>query len=304
MALVWPWAVTDPLNPFRALEYFSHFFEEPWQELFGGQLISVPDMPRSYVPTLFALKLPEVFWLLALIGTAGAIVAACRRDVPLPRRAAYLLVALAAMLPVAVDDRAAAGDVQRHPPFRLRAAAARGARRPRRRAYLIGLLRRSRRCRRAAVALFALGIASAGRRDDAAASVRVHLLQPARRRRRRRAAPLHARLLGTVVQTGLAGLAGDACKREAKPAGRRWKVAVCGPHRSPQVELGPDFETTWDPHGADFAMMLGVFYCARLDAPLIVEIERDGVRLCAGLRYPRTPDRQRCLAPAKLEPLS
>ncbi len=34
-----------------------------------------------------------------------------------------------------------------------------------------------------------------------------------------------------------------------KPAGRRWKLAICGPHRSPQVELGPDFETTWDPQG-------------------------------------------------------
>ena len=36
MALVWPWSVVDPLNPFRAAEYFSHFFEKPWQELFGG----------------------------------------------------------------------------------------------------------------------------------------------------------------------------------------------------------------------------------------------------------------------------
>ncbi|MGZ3329039.1 MAG: glycosyltransferase family 39 protein, partial [Xanthobacteraceae bacterium] len=38
MALVWPWSVVDPLNPFRAVEYFSHFFEKPWQELFDGQL--------------------------------------------------------------------------------------------------------------------------------------------------------------------------------------------------------------------------------------------------------------------------
>jgi hypothetical protein len=63
----------------------------------------------------------------------------------------------------------------------------------------------------------------------------------------------------------------------AKPADRRWKLAVCGPHRSPQVELGPDFETTWDPQGADFALMLGEFYCTRFDAPLIAKIEREGV---------------------------
>jgi hypothetical protein len=31
MALAWPWSVIDPLNPFRAVEYFSHFFEKPWR---------------------------------------------------------------------------------------------------------------------------------------------------------------------------------------------------------------------------------------------------------------------------------
>jgi hypothetical protein len=62
----------------------------------------------------------------------------------------------------------------------------------------------------------------------------------------------------------------------AKPADRRWKLAVCGHHRSPQVELGGDFETTWDPKGADFAIMLGEFYCRTFDAPLMVEIVRAG----------------------------
>ena len=72
-------------------------------------------------------------------------------------------------------------------------------------------------------------------------------------------------------------LAALAERGETKPAGRPWKIAVCGPHRSPQVELGPDFQTTWDPQGADFAMMLGVFYCAKFDAPLLVDVVRDGV---------------------------
>ncbi len=62
-----------------------------------------------------------------------------------------------------------------------------------------------------------------------------------------------------------------------KPKDRRWKLAVCGHHRSPQVELGADFETTWDPKGADFAMMLGEFYCRQFDAPLLFEVARDGV---------------------------
>jgi hypothetical protein len=61
------------------------------------------------------------------------------------------------------------------------------------------------------------------------------------------------------------------------PANGSWNVAVCGPHPPVSVALGPQFSTTWDPKGADFAMQLGVFYCAKLDAPLLFEIVRDGV---------------------------
>ena len=60
-------------------------------------------------------------------------------------------------------------------------------------------------------------------------------------------------------------------RQETAPGGHRWKIAVCGPHRSPQVELGPAFETTWEPQGADFAMVLGVFYCANPTAPVLTE---------------------------------
>jgi hypothetical protein len=65
----------------------------------------------------------------------------------------------------------------------------------------------------------------------------------------------------------------------AGPAGEhgRWRVAVCGPQRAAQVELGPEFKTDWRPQGADFALSLGAFYCARVDAPAIVEIAREGV---------------------------
>ena len=81
----------------------------------------------------------------------------------------------------------------------------------------------------------------------------------------------------TLKQASQALLAKLAERGETKPSGRLWKIAVCGPHRSPQVELGPDFETSWDPRGADFAMMLGEFDCANLDAPLLAEVVRDGV---------------------------
>src|SRR5262249_32880962 len=92
-------AVLPPLNPLAAVEYFSHFLEKPWRELFAGRLIRVPDMPRSYVPTLFALKLPPLLSLLGFGGAAGALVAAFRPGIAANRRAIFLLLALAAVLP-------------------------------------------------------------------------------------------------------------------------------------------------------------------------------------------------------------
>ncbi len=104
MGLVWPWSVVAPLNPFHAVEYFSNFFEKPWRELFDGQLIPVPDMPRSYVPTLVALQLPEILLTLGLSGIAGAIiaVAARNRGGTAGHRAALLAVVLAATLPILI----------------------------------------------------------------------------------------------------------------------------------------------------------------------------------------------------------
>jgi hypothetical protein len=62
-----------------------------------------------------------------------------------------------------------------------------------------------------------------------------------------------------------------------KPTGEKWIVALCGPRPPVAVSLGPQYSVIWDPNGADFAMMLGEFYCAKLDAPIFVEIVREGV---------------------------
>jgi hypothetical protein len=61
------------------------------------------------------------------------------------------------------------------------------------------------------------------------------------------------------------------------PPGRRWIVEICGPRHSAEIALGPQFETTWDRKRADFAMMLGTFYCRDLTAPVLVEINREGI---------------------------
>ena len=71
MGIIWPWSVLAPLNPIRAIEYYSHFWENPWKEMYDGIAMLIPNMPRSYVPKLCLLKFPEIFLGLAIAGTAA-----------------------------------------------------------------------------------------------------------------------------------------------------------------------------------------------------------------------------------------
>jgi 4-amino-4-deoxy-L-arabinose transferase-like glycosyltransferase len=277
MGAVWPWSVQELLNPWRALVYFSHFFEAPWRELFAGTLVLVPDMPRSYVPTLFTLQMPVLFLALAIAGILGAFVAAARRDLPRRRRAIFLCVVMAAVFPAAltVAARPAMYNGIRHfvfllPPLAVLAGLAA--------ARLFETAGRFRFGVAGAAGIFALGVAL-----PAIDMVRLHPYEYT----------YYNRLAGGIAgaqsrymldywglsfkQASQALAAKIAADRIPQPGGRNWKLAVCGPHRSPQVELGPSFETSWDPRGADFAMMLGVFYCRELDAPVIAEIRREGV---------------------------
>src|ERR1700745_1134676 len=102
MGLIWPWSIIEPGNPFLALTYFSHFFERPWKEMFDGALVSVPDMPWSYLPTLFALQLPGVLLALLFAGIVGTFVVLPRRDVTARRKTILLMLMLAAALPIAI----------------------------------------------------------------------------------------------------------------------------------------------------------------------------------------------------------
>jgi 4-amino-4-deoxy-L-arabinose transferase-like glycosyltransferase len=279
MALVWPWGAAEPLNPFRALQYFSRFFEEPWDELFGGVLIKVTQMPRSYLPTLLAMKLPETFTVLALGGVGGALIGAFRSGNAPNRRAVLLLVALAAALPIAiaVAMRPAMYNGVRHFLFVVPALAVAGGLAG---AWLFDALRhRGHLIAMGAAVAFVVGIAL-----PVADMVRAHPYEyTSFNRIAGGVAGARERYMldywGLSLKQASQGLSAKLAELKLqKPKDRRWKLAVCGHHRSPQVELGPDFETTWEPKGADFAMMLGEYYCRKFDdAPVLAEVVRDGV---------------------------
>jgi hypothetical protein len=276
MGLVWPWGVDAPLNPFVAVDYFSSFFEKPWKELFGGTLIPVPDMPRSYVPTLLALKLPELTLALGLGGIAGAAVTIMRRG-EVGRRAALLCVVLAATLPVVVTVivRPAMYNGIRHfvfvlPPFAVLGGLA-GA-------WLFARMERYGRVAAAAgIAVLLAGLAS-----PSIDMVRIHPFEYTHFNRIAGgvSAADHRYMLdywGLALTQASRELRATLAARHETPPNGQWTLAVCGPHPPVKATLGPQYVTTWDPKGADFAMMLGEFYCAKLDAPMLVDVVRDGV---------------------------
>lgn len=278
MGLIWPWSIMEPGNPFEALTYFSHFFEKPWKEMFDGAIVSVPDMPWSYLPTLFALQLPEVMLVLMAGAVVGTFALLPRRGVPARRKTILLMLTLAAMLPLAIAmvKRPALYNGIRHfvfviPPMAVLGGVAF--------AWAMERLRANHRTwQPVVVATFCFGLAL-----SLAEMIRLHPYQYTH----------FNHIAGTVRGAddrfmldywGLAlKQASDELReqiverQEVPPASRKWKVAVCGPQRPAQVALGPDFTIGWDSNAADFAMTLGEFYCKGLTAPVMVEIKRDDV---------------------------
>ncbi|MBR0832669.1 glycosyltransferase family 39 protein [Bradyrhizobium manausense] len=278
MGLIWPWSIIEPGNPFEALTYFSHFFEKPWKEMFDGAIVSVPDMPWSYLPTLFALQLPEVMLVLMAGAVIGTFAMLPRRETPARRKTIMLMLTLAATLPLAIAmvKRPALYNGIRHfvfviPPMAVLGGIAFG--------WAMERLRANQRAWQPAVlAVFCFGLAL-----PLAEMIRLHPYQYTH----------FNHIAGTVRAAddrfmldywGLAlKQASDELReqlverQEVPPRNRKWKVAVCGPQRPAQVALGPDFTIGWDSNAADFAMTLGEFYCKGLTAPVMVEIKRDDV---------------------------
>jgi 4-amino-4-deoxy-L-arabinose transferase-like glycosyltransferase len=283
MAMVWPWSVTELLNPLRAVEYFSHFFEKPWDEVFDGVVTSVPEMPRRYVPELFLLKEPEIFLALGIGGAAGALVAAFRRDVARSRRAIFILLVFAALFPVTLTvlTKPAMYNGIRHfvfltPP--LAALAGLAGAWIARQFWQMG----NPWLRRPATA-FAAAVLVAGLFLPVREMIRLHPYQYTHFNTLAggiRAADDRYMLdyWGLAFKEAGEGLRAKLTESMETPTDkRRWRVAICGPQRPAQVALGPEFRVSWDPKGADFAMSMGEFYCSQLTEPVLVEVQREGV---------------------------
>lgn len=278
MGLIWPWSIVRLDNPLQAMTYFSAFFEKPWRELFNGQAVLVPDMPWSYLPTLFALKLPEAMQVTLATGIGVTLVSLFRRDVPSKRKTILTMLTLAATLPliIAMVKRPALYNGIRHflfviPPMAVMAGVGF--------AFIIEHVKRQ-----GILAVVGVNVVfAAALMLPLGEMVRLHPYQYT----------YFNHVAGTVRAADALymldywGLALKQAseelreqleeRQEVPPANRKWKVAVCGPQQAARVALGEEFSIGWDSQTADFAMTLGEFYCKGLNAPVLVEIKRDDV---------------------------
>jgi hypothetical protein len=73
MFIFWPYLWADPFN--RLLEVLKHMSNNPTElaVLFDGQIFRANEMPRRYLPQVFAMTLTEPTWILFFAGLIVAI---------------------------------------------------------------------------------------------------------------------------------------------------------------------------------------------------------------------------------------
>lgn len=100
MIAAWPWAALSPLNPVRGLLSFGEFHYHIRTILFG-KFYEMADVPRSYVPTYIAIRLPLLTLGATLLSLALIVLPARIGGIGGTRRRELGLIAFAAIFPVA-----------------------------------------------------------------------------------------------------------------------------------------------------------------------------------------------------------
>jgi hypothetical protein len=279
MLLCWPWAQQAPLTrPLEAMASFSHH-GFPWKILFDGEHVLAEDLPASYLPLYFAIKLPEL--LLALLVASLAILVATRPSPRLlaadRRLQAIAFVGFAALFPVVYATAIGATMFNgiRHFLFVVPPLCCLGA------LGLDHLLRQSRTIRLAAGAA-------------AASCLAVHAGELARLH------PYEYVYYNSLVG-GLSGAAGKfetdywaasyredvdglveaLDRREPKTWEHRvWRVAVCGPPLAATYYFPKNFVFEKERARADFFISFTKDDCDRsIGGTELYRVERDGVVL-------------------------
>lgn len=104
MCVFWPWAQANPLiRPFQALNFVTTRSLDYMPVLFEGQVYTADDLPPIYVARYMLMQFPDLMLFLLATSPVVGIIAWLRSRAcgERPNAAAWLLVAIAAVFPLA-----------------------------------------------------------------------------------------------------------------------------------------------------------------------------------------------------------
>jgi hypothetical protein len=280
MIAAWPWAALGLFNPVRALFAFSQFNYEI-RDLFAGGVYRMDQMPRWYLPTYIAIKVPLILLAGAAVALLVAAVPRLSRQAMTPRaryEIAFLIFVVAFPVAAQVITRGPIFSGMRHftfvvPPLAVLAAIGLEA--------LIGALSRWR----AAAALTAGGAIAASLLWNASILVRLHP---------------HEYLFYNALVGGLQGAAGryatdywfnsmpeavekleaflTRMEQESGQPRRRYTVTVCAEQIQFEHEASDRMRWTEDWEDSDFVISPTHMNCDRLlEGKVVATVERFGV---------------------------
>jgi len=274
MIAAWPWSALAPLNPVRGLIDFGRF-DYPIRTLLAGHIYTMGNVPRWYVPTYLAIKLP----LLMLVGAAAAVVMLRGRGERIDeRRSEIALLATMAVFPVLCEvvDRGPAFTGLRHFLFvvpLLAALAGIGCNR---------LLTAVARHGRTVQAALGLSIAAA-LAWNAMTLVRLHpdeylFFNPLVGGLQGAAGRYDTDYWVNIMPEAVEDLEAYVARLDAIYPGRQYSVAVCGERLPFEKRADAHLRWTSDWSKADFFIAPTHMNCDRaLDGAVIATIERLGV---------------------------
>lgn len=115
MLIWWPYGQVSPiLNPLRGLRSSAKFADYVGSALYRGQFIPSDALPRNYLPTWFAITLPEFYALILGVGIVVLILQRGRGNPDLQSKLTFLVFAVAFPIASAIVLRPILYDGNRH----------------------------------------------------------------------------------------------------------------------------------------------------------------------------------------------
>ncbi|MFA5040329.1 MAG: glycosyltransferase family 39 protein [Bdellovibrionales bacterium] len=277
MLVFWPWAQQNPLsNPLRALSEFSNFPQDV-EVLLDGTIYRSTELPWTYVPSYFAIQLPEI--LILLLISFVLFLPQLWRPMAISRKQSLSLILLMIFVPVlyATIRHPALYDAVRHFLFVIPLACVIAAMA----AYELFMLATSRCATR--VALVIIFVASLAMQVFVIAKLHPYEYIYANQfigGVRGAYGKYEADYWGSSFKEAATKLQAFVAAEGGIPAGQIYKVAICGPRSSATIYLPPNFRPVVANEPAEFFLSTTRWQCQNMrPGDEIIRVERLGAPL-------------------------